>query len=120
MPLVKEKKLKLSSNGNTDVGQVRSTNQDAFLINIESEIFIVADGMGGHAGGEIASKLCIEAVEGKLKKIAPKNSGSDQERKMDILGQMSSAINFAHSLEPTAISEAPDPRTRLTDAAGYP
>ena len=44
----------------TDVGKVRANNEDSVYINIESKILIIADGMGGHNGGEIASKLAVE------------------------------------------------------------
>jgi len=55
-------KITIKANGETHVGQVRSNNQDSFLVKEESQLFIVADGMGGHAGGEIASKLCVEEI----------------------------------------------------------
>jgi protein phosphatase len=47
----------------TDKGLRRESNQDSFLINEELGLFIVADGMGGHSGGEVASALAVEAVE---------------------------------------------------------
>ncbi|MGZ8887258.1 MAG: Stp1/IreP family PP2C-type Ser/Thr phosphatase [Nitrososphaeraceae archaeon] len=46
----------------TDVGKVRANNEDSVYINIKSKILIIADGMGGHNGGEIASKLAVEIV----------------------------------------------------------
>jgi PPM family protein phosphatase len=48
----------------TDVGQVRSINQDAegHKILEHGEIFVVCDGIGGYAGGEIASKLAVKAI----------------------------------------------------------
>lgn len=57
----------ISAQGATDVGQVRSTNQDSFNVNEADDLFVVADGMGGHAGGEIASKLCVEEISKYLR-----------------------------------------------------
>lgn len=47
----------------TDKGLKRDSNQDNFLINQDLGIFIVADGMGGHFGGEVASALAVATVE---------------------------------------------------------
>lgn len=44
----------------TDVGQIREQNEDSLLA--ESPLFIVADGMGGHAAGEVASEIAIESM----------------------------------------------------------
>ena len=46
----------------TDVGRRRSHNEDSFFISDELELFLVADGMGGHAAGEIASHTAVIAI----------------------------------------------------------
>ncbi len=46
----------------TDKGKKRESNQDSFLIDDRLGLFIVADGVGGHTGGEVASALAVETV----------------------------------------------------------
>jgi serine/threonine protein phosphatase PrpC len=55
--------MKIHSAGKTDVGLKRATNEDCFGSLEDERLFIVADGMGGHAMGEVASKMAVETLK---------------------------------------------------------
>lgn len=47
----------------TDVGLVRKENEDCCLVSAERGLFVVADGMGGHAGGQVASEMTVKIID---------------------------------------------------------
>ena len=55
--------FRIYSWGSTDVGMKRDHNEDSYLIAPDLNLYVVADGMGGHAGGEMASGISVRTVE---------------------------------------------------------
>lgn len=60
--------MRIRCRGQTDVGRRREKNEDSFLIEEELGLFVVADGMGGHAGGGTASRLAVDTIDAELRK----------------------------------------------------
>lgn len=54
--------MRLEVSGQTHVGMKRNHNEDNLLLLPEERVFVVADGMGGHSSGEIASKIAVDEV----------------------------------------------------------
>ncbi|MGA3207634.1 MAG: Stp1/IreP family PP2C-type Ser/Thr phosphatase [Syntrophales bacterium] len=59
--------MEINACGRTDKGLLRPNNEDGFYIDEKTGLFVVADGMGGHASGEIASKLAIDVIRDYFK-----------------------------------------------------
>src|ERR1700753_2765565 len=52
----------------TDLGRKRTTNEDAFFMDDQLGLYVVADGMGGHAAGEVASREAVDTLFGMVKR----------------------------------------------------
>jgi protein phosphatase len=61
--------LKAVAAGLTDVGRKRDHNEDSFLIDEDLKLYVVADGMGGHAGGGTASRIAVETIDTELRQV---------------------------------------------------
>ncbi len=79
----------------SDIGKVRENNQDSYYCAKEEDslnLYIVADGMGGYNGGEVASSLAVAAVKGYFEN----NFASSQNDRESILALIRSAIEYAN------------------------
>lgn len=60
--------MRFSASGASDPGRNRARNEDSFLVDAERGLLLVADGMGGHRGGEVASQLAVAAIGDYLRR----------------------------------------------------
>ena len=68
--------LTLRAAAATDRGPVRKTNEDSFFCDETLGLFLVADGMGGHAAGEVASKMSVESIASFIRRSHEENEYS--------------------------------------------
>lgn len=80
--------MQFSCAARTDVGVVRSGNEDSYLMLAERGLFIVADGMGGHAAGEVASDMATRIIGEEFR---PARGMSDDELRSQMVGAIRSA-----------------------------
>jgi PPM family protein phosphatase len=86
----------------TDVGRHREHNEDNYLVDKRLRLFVVCDGMGGHAAGEVASAIAVRTLseevrraEDLLKDYLAEETGSRRVSKQDITNMLSFAVNIA-------------------------
>lgn len=83
--------MNLTAFGMTDVGRLRSHNEDSVAMVPDRRVFIVADGLGGHNGGEVASQLAIESITGFVRTAEER---PDMTWPFEYVGSLSRAANI--------------------------
>ena len=95
-----EQIVTLRSSMRTDVGMVREHNEDSVFSDEELRFFIVADGMGGHAAGEIASSMTVasirETLSDKRDAIERYAASPTKEHREDVISLLEETVRVAH------------------------
>lgn len=117
--------INLRSWGLTDVGMKRRLNEDVFLIDSDAGVYLVADGMGGHAAGEVASRMAADEID---RVVASRNHDMTEtwpehwDPDLSMQGNLLvDAIREAHRHVTDAVTQNPDLKGMGTTvvAAGY-
>ncbi len=66
--------MRIKACGLSDVGLARTHNEDCFDIDVDHQIYIVADGMGGHSHGEVASRIAVKAIREFIQQTADQDT----------------------------------------------
>jgi len=65
----------IESAGITDIGKKRKNNEDCLFLDDDQRLYVVADGMGGHRAGEVASKLVVEIIQNYMRRFREEKRG---------------------------------------------
>ena len=81
----------------TDIGRQRDHNEDNYLVDPQLNLFVVADGMSGHAAGEVASQVAVHEVSRVVREnadvIERYAKAHDMNARQEILAVMEHAVN---------------------------
>jgi serine/threonine protein phosphatase PrpC len=96
----------------SDAGRVRENNEDSFCIAPEMNLFVLSDGMGGQASGEVASRLATETIVAYCREaqVTPSSAmtGARLAGVSDNLNRLSSAIRLANRVVHQAAEQSPE------------
>ncbi len=100
MTAVSSSPIRVQAAAQSDIGRIRQNNEDSFLCEPDLGLYVVADGMGGHAGGEVASAMAVEGLRRALTKAPDRafleNPSLENRRAMlQFLVQAVSEVNSA-------------------------
>lgn len=103
--------MEITAFGLTDVGQVRPHNEDSILLEPSLGLYAVADGMGGHRGGEFASRICLDILRDYMGMAANGHAplvGERDSLHSEAANLLGSAVRFANRAVFDAASSKPE------------
>lgn len=113
--------------GLSDVGRSRSRNEDSYNISDETQLALVCDGMGGHAGGDIASRTAAEAIVDCVYEYDPDglfededDEEQDSEQTVPEIGQLTPDVGRSVATIRRAIQVANQRLVALNQERGFP
>ena len=114
--------LKISTEALSDVGRKRKGNEDAYAVDAGHGLYVIADGMGGHAAGEVASRIAVDAIVEFVTQTAGNQEitwpfGLDETISYDG-NRLKTAVRHANRLVLEATRESADLEGMATTVAG--
>lgn len=103
--------FKIEAAGISDRGRIRANNEDFLLVDPQAGIYAIADGVGGHASGEIASRLAVQAVQQYLRALAQKYPAPTAQQGTVLV---KAAVEYASKVVFQKSLEAPEHRNMAT------
>jgi protein phosphatase len=106
--------MKISSFGKTDTGKTRKNNEDSYVVDDQRGLYAVADGIGGHEGGEVASRMAIQGLSQMVQEQLPVAKETPPYGIAVVEGDpITSALSRAFTLANTLIRQATDDNPAL-------
>ncbi|WP_319406484.1 protein phosphatase 2C domain-containing protein [uncultured Desulfosarcina sp.] len=88
--------IRVQAAGFSDIGKVRKANEDSFILNEPIGLYVVADGMGGHRAGGVASRIAVETIDAYL--ANPTQEFTDPDGPNVLNGQSAAARHLRESI----------------------
>lgn len=109
-----KKTMKIISFGGTDPGKKRKNNEDAYLIDDKIGLYVVADGIGGSEGGEVASRIAVDAIAKAIPDLLREMDRSQQSSVVRTTESVNSLLRQVFSIANNEIRQAAEQNPKLS------